>query len=163
MRYLADILSLPKMPRFKTYYKVKVIILHPGCNVHKDIKPEKLPCEVKIKTPIRDGMKEKTYTIKIEDLWKVKFIFLKRPLYWLMGIKGRYLCIFRSSESGKPIKNIESNATPVLIRNVKRSRILGKALAEIFNVRFQGFGRFMVIIVVTALILGFAYSQGMIG
>ena len=163
MRYLADILSLPKMPRFKTYYKVKVIILSPGCNIHKDIKPNKLPCDVKIKTLIKDSEQEKTYTVKVEDLWKVKYIFLKRPLYWLMGIKGRYLCIFRSSGDGKPIKNIESESTPVLIRNVKRSMILGKALAEIFNVRFQGFGRFVVIIVVTALILGVAYSRGMIG
>ena len=158
-----EIPSLPKMPRFKTYYKIKVIILNPGCNIHKDIKPEKLPYKVKIETPIKNGFKEKTYTVKVEDLWKVKYIFLKRPLYWLMGIKGRYLCIFRSKGAGQPVKNVESNATPVLIRNVKRSRILGKALAEIFNVRFQGFGRFMVIIVVTALILGFAYSQGMIG
>ena len=154
---------LKKIPKLKTYYKIKVIVLHPGCNIHKDIKPEKLPYKIKIEVPIENGVKEKTYTVRVEDLWKVKYIFLKRPLYWLMGIKGRYLCLFRSSEDGNPVKNIETDATPVLIRNVKGSRILGKALAEMFNVKFAGFGRFIIIIAVTALILAYASSQGMIG
>lgn len=149
--------------KLKTYYKIRAVILHPGCNIHVDIKPEKLPHKFKVKIPIENGVEEKEYTVKVENLWKIKYIFLKRPWYWLAGIKGRYLCLFRSSESGESIKNTETKATPVLIRNVQRSRILSKAIAEIFKTQFSGFGRFIIIIVVTGLILGFAYARGMIG
>ena len=75
-----------KMP---TFYKIKVTVLKPGCNIHADIKPKKLPFKIKIKIPVEDGEdEEKEYIVKLEDLWKVKYTFLKRPLYWLMGIKG---------------------------------------------------------------------------
>jgi len=146
-----------------TYYKIEVIILTPGCNVHLDIKPKDLPYKVKVKTKIEGGEEEKEYTVKLEDLWKVKYIFLKRPLYWLMGIKGRYLCLFRSNETGDPIKTVKTKATPTLIRNVKRSRILKKALAEVFKIGMGGFGKFIIVIGATLIALYLAYTQGLIG
>ena len=149
--------------KLKTFYKIRAVILHPGCNLHVELKPETLPHKFTVKMPIENGTEEKSYIVKVEDLWKVKYLFLKRPWYWLAGIKGRYLCIFRSSESGESITNTETKATPVLIRNVQRSRILSKAIAEIFRTQFSGFGRFIIIIVVTGLVLAFAYARGMIG
>lgn len=146
--------------RLPTYYLIEVIILNPGCNIHKTIKPEKLPHKVTIKTGEGEG---KEFNVKVEDLWKVKYIFIKRPYYWLRGIKGRYLCLFRASGSGEPIKNIESTATPVLIRNVKKSKILGKALSEIFKGGIGGFSKFILIILAVGIALYIAYSRGMIG
>lgn len=153
-------LSFLKMP---TYYKIKVIVLTPGCNVHVDIKTKDLPHKFKVKKKIEDGVEEKEYTVKLEDLWKVKYIFLKRPLYWLMGVKGRYLCLFRSNETGDPIKTVKTKATPTLIRNVKRSRILKKALAEVFKIGMGGFGKFIIVIGATLIALYLAYTQGLIG
>jgi len=149
-----------KMP---TFYKIKVTVLKPGCNIHADIKPKKLPHKIKIKIPIENGEEEKEYTVKIEDLWKIKYTFLKRPLYWLMGIKGLYLCLFRYSGEGEAIETSETKATPILIRNVQKSTVLGKALAEMFKARFSGIGRFAIIILVVGAILFIAYTRGMIG
>lgn len=146
--------------KFPSYYLIEIIVLIPGCNIHKMIKPEKLPHQEKIKVGEGEG---KDFNIRVEDLWKVKYIFLKRPYYWLRRIKGRYLCLFRESESGEPIKNVESKATPVLIRNVKKSKILGKALSEIFKGGMGGFSKFILIIAAVAVTLYIAYSQGMIG
>ena len=153
-------LSFLKMP---TYYKIKVIILTPGCNVHLDIKTKDLPHKFKLKKDIEGGIEEKEYTIKLKDLWKIKYVFLKRPLYWLMGIKGRYLCLFRSNETGDPIKTVKTKATPTLIRNVKRSRILKKALAEVFKIGMGGFGKFIIVIGATLIALYLAHTQGLIG
>ncbi|MBA7640545.1 hypothetical protein ES703_48214 [subsurface metagenome] len=136
-------------------YKVSIRILVPGCNIHKEIKARELPYEIEI-----EG---KNYKVGIEDVYKIKHSFIKRPLYWLMGIKGRYLCIFRSSEDGEPIKNIETQATPVLIRNVKKSRILGKALAEIFKSGMGGSVKFILIMLAVGIALYIAVQQGLIG
>lgn len=146
-----------------TYYKIKVIILTPGCNVHLDIKPKDLPHKFTVKTKLENGEESKEYTVKLEDLWEIKYIFLKRPLYWLRGIKGRYLCLFRSNETGDPIKTVKTKATPTLIRNVKRSRILKKALAEVFKMGMGGFGKFIIIMGVTLMALYLAYTRGLIG
>jgi len=146
-----------KMP---TFYKIRVTVLNPGCNIHKDIKTTSLPVKVDIKTAENES---KEYNVTIENLWKLKHIFIKKPWYWLTGVKGRYICIFRSSEGGEPIKNVEAKATPVLIRNVKQSRILGKALAEIFKAGFGGFGRFIIIMVAVGILLYVAYQNGLIG
>jgi len=146
--------------RFPSYYMIEIIILTPGCNIHKMIKPEKLPHKETIFVGEGEG---KDYNVTIEDLWKVKYIFLKRPYYWLRRIRGRYLCLFRASESGEPIKHVESKATPVLIRNVKKSKILGKALSEIFKGGIGGFSKFILIILAVGITLYIAYSQGMIG
>ncbi len=145
---------------FPSYYLIEVIVLIPGCNIHKMIKPKTLPHKETIEVGNGEG---KDFNIKVEDLWKVKYIFLKRPYYWLRGIKGRYLCLFRGSESGDPIQNVESKATPVLIRNVKKSKILGKALSEIFKGGMGGFSKFILIILAVGITLYIAYSQGMIG
>lgn len=152
-----------KFLNLATYYKIEVIILTPGCNVHLDIKPKTLPHKFKVIKKLENGEEEKEYTVKLEDLWKIKFIFLKRPLYWLMGIKGRYLCLFRSNETGDPIKTVKTKATPTLIRNVKRSRILDKALAEVFKIGMGGFGKFIIITGVTLIAVYLAYTQGLIG
>jgi len=136
-------------------YKVSVRILIPGCNIHKDVTTRELPCDVEIG--------DKTYKIGIEDMYKVKHSFIKRPIYWLMGVKGRYLCVFRSSENGAPIRNIETQATPVLIRNVKKSKILGKALAEIFKGSMGGSMKFILIMLTVIIGLYIAYKQGMLG
>lgn len=145
---------------FPSYYLIEVIILKPGCNIHKIIKTEELPHKETIKTGEGEGTE---FTVTLEDLWKVKYIFIKRPYYWLRRIRGRYLCLFRLGEGGDPIKNIESKATPVLIRNVKKSRILGKALAEIFKGGMGGFSKFILILLAVGVTLYIAYSQGMIG
>ena len=156
------IIILMRMMRglFPTYYLIEIIILKPGCNIHKTIKPKILPHKEKVEV---GEAEKKEFNVTLEDLWKVKYIFIKRPYYWLRGIKGRYLCLFRLSESGEPIKNIESKATPVLIRNVKKSKILGKALAEIFKGGMGGFTKFILIILAVGITLYIAYSQGMIG
>ena len=73
------------------------------------------------------------------------------------------MCIFRSSEDGEPIKNIETQATPVLIRNVKKSRILGKALAEIFKSGMGGSVKFILIMLAVGIALYIAVQQGLIG
>lgn len=143
----------------KTFYKIKIVVLHPGCNIHRNIKPQELPHEEKIEV----GGEEKIYTVKNEDLWKIKHSFIKRPLYFLQGIKGSYLCLFRSNESGEPIKNIDTMATPVLIRNVKRSRILKLALKEVFGRGIGGFGKFILIFGGACLVLYMAWQQGLIG
>jgi len=155
--YKLDFLNKP------TYYKIKVVILTPGCNVHVDIKPKTLPHKFKVTTKLESEEKSKEYTVKLEDLWKIKYIFLKRPLYWVLGIKGRYLCLFRSNETGDPIKTVKTQATPTLIRNVKRSRILKKALAEVFKVGMGGLGKFIIVIGATLIALYLAYTQGLIG
>jgi len=158
----AGLLALLTYKKFKmpTFYKIRVVVLTPGCNIHREIKPEALPVTVDIKTGENE---DTTYTVKIENLWKMRHNPIKRPWYWLAGIKGRYLCIFRSSEGGDAIKNVEAKATPVLIRNVKQSRILGKALAEIFKAGFGGFGRFIIIMVAVGILLYVAYQNGLIG
>ena len=158
MGYKWDFLNKP------TYYKIKVVILTPGCNVHLDIKSKTLPHKFKVLKKLEDGEEEeKEYTVKLEDLWEIKYIFLKRPLYWVMGIKGRYLCLFRSNEAGDPIKTVKTKATPTLIRNVKRSRILKKALAEVFKMGMGGFGKFIIITGATLIAVYLAYTQGLIG
>jgi len=137
-------------------YKVSIRILIPGCNIHKEIKTRELPYDVEI-----EGKK---YKVGIEDMYKIKHTFIKRPLYWLTGVKGRYLCIFRSSEDGKPITNIETYATPVLIRNVKKSRILGKALAEIFKSGMGGSVKFILIMLAVIISMYIIATQrGLIG
>ena len=80
-----------------------------------------------------------------------------------MGIKGLYLCLFRYSGEGEAIETSETKATPILIRNVQKSTVLGKALAEMFKARFSGIGRFAIIILVVGAILFIAYTRGMIG
>lgn len=158
----AGLLALLFMGRMKmpTFYKIRVVVLTPGCNIHKEIKPDSLPYNVDIKTGENETT---TYTVELESLWKLRHTFLKRPLYFLMGIKGRYLCLFRSNEGGTPIKNVDTVATPVLIRNVKQSRILGKALAEIFKAGFGGFGRFIIIMIAVGIMLYIAYQNKLIG
>lgn len=136
-------------------YKVKVIVLVPGCNIHENITAKTLPHDVEI-----EGKK---YKVGLKDLYKIKYFFLKKPLYWLRGIKGSYLCIFRSSEDGEPIKNLETTATPVLIRNVKKSKILSKALAEIFKSGMGGSAKFVLIMLAVIIAVYIAYQQGMIG
>ena len=146
-----------------TFYKIKVVVLSPGCNVHVDITPKTLPHKVKVKTKIETGETEKEYIVDLENLWKVKYSLLKKPWYYLKGIKGVYLCMFRSNEDGKPIKIVIATATPKLIRNVKKSRILKMALSEVFSEGMGGFRKFIVILLVTAIGVYLAYSQGLIG
>lgn len=142
-----------------TSYKILVRILHPGCNIHKDMRVKTLPHKVTIKI----GGEDKEFTVKLEELWKVKTSLIKRPLHFIMGVKGVYLCIFRSNESGDPITNVETKATPILIRNVKRSRVLTLAFREMFSKRVGGLSKFIIIFGGTLLILYIAWQQGIIG
>ena len=149
--------------KLPTFYKIRVVVLNPGCNIHADIKPKSLPFKVKVKNEVESGIEEKEYTVTLEKLWKVKESFIKRPYNFLMGIKGRYLILFRSNEEGEPIKNIETKATPILIRNVKNSRILKMALNEVFSKGMGGFGKFILIFGGALLALYLAAQQGLIG
>lgn len=145
--------------KLSSIYKILVVVLHPGCNIHQVVKPNTLPHSIKITA----GGVEQTYTIKLEELWKVKQFFIRRPLNFLMGIKGPYLCLFRSNETGEPIKNVEAKATPILIRNVKQSRILRMALREIFKEGVGGFSKFVLIFGGACAVLYILWQQGYIG
>lgn len=137
---------------------ITVVILKEGCNIHKNVRIEEieeLPKSVEI-----DG---KTYKVDLDGIMKVKKGLLKTLWHYLFRVYTHHMIIFREGEK-KPVTYEKPAITPLTLKNVKRSTILGRAMMEMFRAGFMGIGKiFFILFILISIGAIVAYMQGWIG
>jgi len=127
-------------------------LLSEGCNKHYKFSVEELPY-----FKIIDGIK---YTIRTENLFKIRRSIIKRIYDFIIWRQGHYLILFHKGID-KPIKNTSINVTPRILLKVKNSRILGNMMSELFKDMFLNKGRIVVILfIIVAAIATYGYFNG---
>ena len=131
---------------------INMRLLAEGCNKHYKFSVTELPS-----IKIIDGVK---YTIKTENLFKIRRSILKRIYDFIILRQGHYLILFQEGID-KPIKNTSINVTPRILLKVKNSRILGNMMKELFKDMFLNKGRIAVILfIIVAAIATYGYFNG---
>jgi len=139
------------MRKRKTLYKIEIIILKKGANIHEKRIIEDLHDEVEI-----EGF---SYKIEPEALFIKKPNILKRIYDRLRGIKAEFITIYRY-KSSEPIKSYSSQLSPYLLKTIKRSSALKRALEKELKTAFDIRKLIFIIVVAVASIFIYYYMIG---
>jgi len=119
----------PHLPfRDRPPFRVEVVILRPGANLHIQKRVKSLIDEIEI-----EGFK---YRLKPQGLFVKRPNPLKRAINRLRGIKKEFLAIYRVG-SEEPIIYFKPKVSPYVLKTVKSSSALKRALEKEFKEAFD--------------------------
>jgi len=139
------------MRKRKALYEIEIIILKKGANIHAKRIIKDLHDEVEI-----EGF---SYKIEPEALFIKKPHLLKRIYNRLRGIKREFITIYRY-QSSEPIKSYSSPLSPYLLKTIKRSSALKRALEKELKGAFDIRKLIFIIVVAIASIFIYYYMIG---
>lgn len=135
----------------KPAYEIEMIILQKGANIHVKRKLDNLNDVVKI-----DGF---SYKIEPEALFIKKPNVIKRLYNKLRGVKAEFITIYRYGSS-EPIKEYTSKLSPYLLKTIKGSSALKRALEKELKGAFDIRKLIFITIVAIASIFIYYYMIG---
>lgn len=109
----------------KKPYEFILVFMRPGVNDHVKVRGSSLD--------FKHEHGNKKYEIKSDRLYRVKPRFPVRVWWWFIGVKERFLTVYRHKQT-VPIAPIPVQVTARILKEVHESRALGMAMRSEFKV-----------------------------